>query len=53
MVDEARAKEVLQLMAVHWRADLGPRVSGCRALGVSGLNPVHWCVRLGPVLSGG
>ena len=32
---------VLGLMPAHWWAELGPRISGCRALGVPGLVPVN------------
>ena len=56
---EARAShlwvesEILVLISAHWWMELGPLVSGCRALGVPDLVPVHWHVRPDPGASVG
>ena len=43
LVRGAGAQWVLGLMPAHWWAELGPRVSGCGALGVPALVPACWC----------
>ena len=47
------ARIILVCASAHWWAELGPRVSGFRALGVLGLVSMHWYVGAGPELSGG
>lgn len=47
------AQWVLVLLPTHWWAELGPSVSDCSALGVSGSVPVHWCAGAGPGYSCG
>ena len=44
---------IMGLVLAHWWAELGPRVSGCRALGIPRLVPVYWYVGLCPGPSGG
>ena len=41
------------LVLVHWWVEMGPRVSGYRALGVLGLVQAHCCVGTGPGPSDG
>ena len=41
------------LVPAHWWLELGPGVSGCRALEVPGLVLMHWCVGPGSGPSNG
>lgn len=43
---------VLWLVLAHWLVEMGPRVSGYRALRVLGLVKAHCCVGTGPGTSG-
>ena len=53
LVGGAKTQGIWGLTSTRWWAELLPRVSGCRALGVLGLVPAGWCVGLGPVSFGG
>ena len=53
LMGRAGAQGVLGMVPAHWWVELGPRVSGCRALAVPALVPAHCCVGLGPGPSGG
>ena len=50
---EAEGQQILRLVPAHWLLEIGPGVSGYRALGVPVLVPAQWCVELGPGLPGG